>query len=217
MKQWWKKIEKQRMTTDEYIHTFISKMFDENDAQRLRLKWENQLCSTESVCIFMSCIFHDNKRSFNKKWIVILIYHIIVLKDKVNLKIKECEMKNEIAAALQDQWFLRAMSFDLKNNVHKRLFFRHFATVEIQEICFTFNVIMRLWSWDTLKVLKKRKLLFNQNLNQIQKMIEFCHNFSIFQMKRAYERLRKTKIAIYKSKSYFYCTKNEIFSMKNDE
>ncbi len=36
-------------------------------------------------------------------------------------------------------------------------------------------------------------------------------------MKRTHERMKETKIAIYESKFYFYCVKNDIKSMKDDE
>ena len=36
-------------------------------------------------------------------------------------------------------------------------------------------------------------------------------------MQKVYERMRKTEIAIYESKFYFYCVKNDIKSMKDNE
>ncbi len=36
-------------------------------------------------------------------------------------------------------------------------------------------------------------------------------------MRKAYERIKETKIAVYESKFYFYCVKNDIKLMKNNE
>ncbi len=36
-------------------------------------------------------------------------------------------------------------------------------------------------------------------------------------MRRTHKRMKETKIAIYESKFYFYCIKNNIKSMKDDE
>jgi len=36
-------------------------------------------------------------------------------------------------------------------------------------------------------------------------------------MRRTYKRMKETKIAVYEFKFYFYCVKNDIKSMKDDE
>ncbi len=53
------------------------------------------------------------------------------------------------------------MSFDLLNDKHEELLFHHSAMIEIKEICITLNALLSLQSWDEVKVLKERKLLFD--------------------------------------------------------
>ena len=36
-------------------------------------------------------------------------------------------------------------------------------------------------------------------------------------MRRVHKRMKETEIAVYESKFYFYCVKNDIKSMKDDE
>ncbi len=36
-------------------------------------------------------------------------------------------------------------------------------------------------------------------------------------MRRVHERMKETEIAVYEFKFYFYCVKNDIKSMKDDE
>ncbi len=36
-------------------------------------------------------------------------------------------------------------------------------------------------------------------------------------MRKAYERMKEIEIAVYESKFYFYCVKNDIKLMKDDE
>jgi len=217
IKQWWEKITKRELATDDFTHSVILAMFIKINSKKLKLRWMNQKCVTKDVCIFMSHISCENMKDFEEKRIMISTYYTAISKDDVNLKIQKCEMKNEIITALQDHWFSNATSCNLLNDKHEELLFRYFAMIEIREICIMLNALMSLQSWDSMKVLKEKELLFSQNLHQIQKMIKFYHNSSLTQMQRAYDRMRKMKIAIYESKLYFYCMKNEILLTKNDE
>lgn len=146
MKQWWEEIIKQRLVINDYMHNMMLKMFNKVNLRKLRLKWKDQSCLAEDVCIFILYIFCKNKKSFNKERIAISTYHTVISKDKINLKVRKCKTKNKLTAALQDQWFSDATSFELMNNQHKKLFFQHSASVEIRKICFTLNALMNLWS-----------------------------------------------------------------------
>ncbi len=65
-----------------------------------------------------------------------------------------------------------------------------------------------------MKILKERSLLFSQNLQQVKKFVEYHWKSALNQMRRAYERMKETEIAIYEFTFYFYCVKNNIESMK---
>ncbi len=66
-------------------------------------------------------------------------------------------------------------------------------------------------------MLKERSLLFDQNLKQVKKFVEFHWKSALNQMRKAHKRIKETEIAVYKSKFYFYCVKNDIKSMKDNE
>jgi len=48
----------------------------------------------------MSHLSHDNKGKFDKQRIAVLIYHTVIFKDEVNMKIAKYETKNEVIIAL---------------------------------------------------------------------------------------------------------------------
>ncbi len=145
-----------------------------------------------------------------------LIYHTAIFKDEVNMKIVKCETKNEVIIALQDQRLIDAISSNLENDKQERVLFYHFVIMKIQEVCSTSNVLINLWNWDSMKMLKERSFLFDQNLQQIKKFVEYHWKFALNQIRRAYERMKETKITIYESKFYFYCIKNDIELMKKN-
>ncbi len=89
--------------------------------------------------------------------------------------------------------------------------------MKIQEVCSTSNALIDLWSWNSMKMLKERSLLFDQNLKQVKEFVEFHWKSALNQMRRAHERMKETEIAIYESKFYFYCVKNDIKLMKDNE
>jgi len=66
-------------------------------------------------------------------------------------------------------------------------------------------------------MLKERGLLFDQNLKQVKEFVEFHRKSALNQMRRANERMKETEIAVYESKFYFYCVKNDIKSMKDEK
>ncbi len=66
-------------------------------------------------------------------------------------------------------------------------------------------------------MLKERSLLFDQNLKQVRKFVEFHQKSALNQMRKTHERMKETKIAVYESKFYFYCVKNDIKLMKDNE
>ena len=68
-----------------------------------------------------------------------------------------------------------------------------------------------------MKMLKERSLLFDQNLKQVKEFDKFHWKSALNQMRRTYKRMKETKIAVYEFKFYFYCVKNDIKSMKDDE
>ncbi len=146
-----------------------------------------------------------------------LIYHTTIFKDEVNMKIAKCETKNKVIIALQDQRLIDVTSSELKNDKQEKVSFHHFVIMKIQEVCSTLNVLIDLWSWNSMKILKERSLLFDQNQKQVKEFIEFHQKSALNQMRRVHERMKETKIAVYESKFYFYCVKNDIKSMKNDE
>lgn len=91
---------KWNLATNEYTHCVVLKMFNENDSWKSDLKWVNQSCFADSVYFWMSHLSHDNKDKSDKQRIAMLIYYTAIFKNKVNMKIVECETKNEIIIVL---------------------------------------------------------------------------------------------------------------------
>jgi len=54
----------------------------------------------EDVCISMSHILHKNMKNSEEERIFISTYYTAILKNNVNLKIQECEIKNKMSAAM---------------------------------------------------------------------------------------------------------------------
>ncbi len=106
-------------------------------------------------------------KNSDEQKILISIYYMIILKNDINLEIQECEMKNEISTALKNHWFLDATLYDLINDKHEVLFFHHSATIEIRRIYIMLNALISVQSWDAVEVLKKKELIFSQNLRQV--------------------------------------------------
>ncbi len=48
-----------------------------------------------------------------------------------------------------------------------------------------------------MKMLKEKCLLFNQNLKQVKKFVEFHQKSALNQMRKTYERIKEIKIAVY--------------------
>ncbi len=48
-----------------------------------------------------------------------------------------------------------------------------------------------------MKMLKERSLLFDQNLKQVKEFIEFHWKSALNQMRKTYERIKETEIAVY--------------------
>ncbi len=185
------------MATDGYTHSITPEMFNKADSKKSGLKWEDQPCSAGSVRIFMPHISRGNKGSSGEERIAVPTYHTAVSKDGVNLNIRECGTKDEMAAALRDQRSPNATPSGLENDKHEGLSFRHPATVGIRGISSTSDALMGLRSWDSVEVLEERDLLFSQDLPQVREMIEFCRNSSLAQVKRAHERMREAEIAAF--------------------
>ncbi len=192
-------------------------MFNENDSWKSDLKWVNQSCFADSVHFWMSHLSHNSKDKSDKQRIAMLIYHTAIFKDEVNMKIAKCETKNEVIIALQDQRLIDAISSELDNDKQEKVLFCHSVIVKFREVCSTLNILIDLWSWNLMKMLKERSLLFDQNLKQVKEFVEFHWKSALNQMRRVHERMKKTEIAIYESKFYFYCFKNDIKLMKDDE
>ncbi len=165
----------------------------------------------------MSYLSHDNKDKSDEQCIAIFIYHITIFKNEVNMKIAECETKNEVIVALWDQRLIDAISFELENDKQERVSFHHSVIMKIREVCSTSNALIDLWSWNSMKMLKEKSLLFDQNLKQVKEFVEFHWKSALNRMRRAYERMKETEIAVYESKFYFYYVKNDIKSMKDNE
>ncbi len=102
MKKWWKETIKRNLVMNEYTHCVVLKIFNENDSWKSDLKWINQSCFADSVHFWMSHLSHDNKDKSDEQRITVLIYHIAIFKDEVNMKIVKCETKNEVIITLQD-------------------------------------------------------------------------------------------------------------------
>ncbi len=217
MKKWWKEAIKRNLVTNEYTHYVILEMFNENDSRRSNLKWVNQSCFADSVHFWMSHLSHDNKDKSDKQRIAMLIYHTAIFKDEVNMKIAKCETKNEVIIALRDQRLINATFSELENDKQEKISFHHSVIMKIREVCSTLNALIDLQSWNSIKMLKEKSLLFDQNLKQVKEFVEFHWKSALNQMRRAHERMKETEIAVYKSKFYFYCVKNDIKSMKDDE
>ncbi len=92
----------------------------------------------------MSHLSHDNKDKSDEQRITVLIYHIAIFKDEVNMKIAKCETKNEVIVALRDQRLIDATSFELENDKQERISFYHSVIMKIQEVCSTSNVLINL-------------------------------------------------------------------------
>ncbi len=164
MKKWWKEAIKRNLATNEYTHCVVLEMFNENDSRRSDLKWMNQSCFADSVHFWMSHLSHDNKDKFDEQCIAVLIYHTAIFKDEVNMKIAKYETKNEVIIALWDQRLIDAISSELENDKQEKVSFHHSVIVKIREVCSTSNALIDLWSWNSMKMLKERSLLFDQNL-----------------------------------------------------
>ena len=217
MKKWWKEAIKRNLATDEYTHCVVLEMFNENDSRRSDLKWVNQSCFADSVHFWMSHLSHDNRDKSDEQRIAMLIYHTAIFKDEVNMKIVKCETKNEVIVALWDQRLIDAISSELENDKQEKVSFHHSVIMKIQKVGSTSNVLIDFQSWNSMKMLKEKSLLFDQNLKQVKDFIEFHWKSALNQMRRTYKRIKKIKIAIYESKFYFYCVKNDIKSMKDNE
>jgi len=208
---------KRNLATNKYTHCVVLEMFNENDSRRSDLKWVNQSCFANNVYFWMSHLSHDNRDKSDKQRIAMLIYHTAIFKDEVNMKIAKCETKNEVIIALWDQRLIDAISSELENDKQERVSFCHSVIMKIREVCSTSNALIDLWSWNSMKMLKERSLLFDQNLKQVKEFVEFHRKSALNQMRKTHERMKETEIAIYESKFYFYCVKNDIKSMKNNE
>ncbi len=204
MKKWWKEAIKQNLATNEYTHCIVLKMFNENDSWRSDLKWVNQSYFADSVHFWMSHLLHNNKGKSDEQRIAMLIYHTAIFKDEVNIKIAKCETKNEVIIALRDQRLIDVISSELENNKQEKVSFHHSVIVKIQEVCSTSNALINLRSWNSMKMLKERSLLFDQNLKQVKEFVEFHWKSVLNQMRRAHERMKETEIAVYESEFYFY-------------
>ncbi len=144
MKKWWKETIKRNLVMNEYTHCVVLKIFNENDSWKSDLKWINQSCFADSVHFWMSHLSHDNKDKSDEQRIIVLIYHIAIFKDEVNMKIAKCETKNEVIVALRDQRLIDATSFELENDKQERISFYHSVIMKIQEVCSTSNVLINL-------------------------------------------------------------------------
>jgi len=158
---------------NEYTHCIVLEMFNEDDLRRLDLKWVNQSCFANSVYFWMSHLSHDNRDKSDEQCITMLIYHTAIFKDEVNMKIAKFEIKNEVIIALWDQRLIDVTSFELKNDKQKKVLFCHSVIMRIQEVCLTSNMLINLRSWNLMKMLKERSLLFDQNLKQVKEFVEF--------------------------------------------
>ena len=94
----------------------------------------------------MSHLSHDNKDKSDEQCIAMFIYHITIFKNEVNMKIAECETKNEVIVALQDQRLIDAISSELENDKQEKVLFCHSVIVRIQEVCSTSNALIDLRS-----------------------------------------------------------------------
>jgi len=121
----------------------------------------------------MSHLSHDSKDKSDKQCIAMLIYHTAIFKDEVNMKIAKCETKNEVIIALQDQRLIDVISSELENDKQEKVLFCHSVIVKIREVCSTLNMLIDFWSWNLMKMLKERSLLFDQNLKQVKEFVEF--------------------------------------------
>jgi len=92
----------------------------------------------------MSHLSHDNKDKSDKQHIAVLIYHTMIFKDEVNMKIVKCETKNEVIIILQDQRFIDVTSFKLENNKQEKVSFHHSIIAKIREVCSTSNALINL-------------------------------------------------------------------------
>ena len=102
MKKWWKEAIKRNLVMNDYTHYVVLEMFNENDSRRSDLKWVNQSYFADSVHFWMSHLSHNNKDKSDESRIAMLIYHTVIFKDEVNVKIVKCETKNEVIITLQD-------------------------------------------------------------------------------------------------------------------
>jgi len=165
----------------------------------------------------MSHLSHNNRNKSDEQRIAVLIYHTAIFKDEINMKIMKCETKNEVIVALRDQRLIDAISSELENDKQEKVSFCHSVIMKIREVCSTSNALIDLWSWNLMKMLKERSLLFDQNLKQVKEFVKFHQKSALNQMRKAHERMKETEIAVYESKFYFYCVKNDIKSMKDNE
>ncbi len=188
MKKWWKEAIKRNLATNEYTHCVVLEMFNKNDSRRSDLKWVNQSCFADSVYFWMSHLSHDNKDKSDEQRIAMFIYHTAIFKDEVNMKIAKCETKNEVIITLWNQKLIDAISSELKNNRQEKVLFHHSVIIRIREVCLTLNALIDLWSWNLMKMLKERSFLFDQNLKQVKKFVEFHRKSALNQMRKAYER-----------------------------
>ncbi len=121
----------------------------------------NQSCFADSVHFWMLYLSYDNKDKSDEQHIAVFIYHTAIFKNEINMKIAKCETKNEVIIALQDQRLINVTSTELENNKQKKVLSHHSVIVRIWKICLTSNVLIDLWSWNSMKMLKEKSLLFD--------------------------------------------------------
>jgi len=94
----------------------------------------------------MSHLSHNNRDKSDEQRIAMLIYHIVIFKDEINMKIVKCETKNEVIVALRDQRLIDAISSELENDKQEKVLFCHSVIVRIQEVCSTSNALIDIRS-----------------------------------------------------------------------
>ena len=211
LKKWWKEMKTRELTIDEYTCVLTEDMLKKEDLKKFRIEKEIVNCSIESVTFRMSHILYENVEITQKKKIIVSVCLTAMFEDENILKVSECETRREITTTFTDLKVSTMIFSDLRSNTFA-ISFRHSIAVKIRNCSITEDVMLRLRSWNSAAVQKKRDILFEENDDRYKRLMRTVKEAALRRIRADYLNLKKAKKRVYESE-FFWFDRKDFFNL----
>ena len=173
-----------------------------------------QSCCKDQICMSLSYLSH-RAQSVKNTCRIILSWYIEVAADHEIFDISESDTWSELSAVHQDLVFDFSSLLSL-HNLFKTSFYLFSVIVQITDLDFISDVLMKKLQWNNSTVLQDLVLLFGSNNNVWNNYIKIWQDETQRIIQEKWIQVEYLKCVIFQKKFFFYCWEHHLSHSNSD-